>query len=194
MGLEERSREPGEDPGRLRVVKHGESAPGSRAGSVVRGEFRLLAILSVVVGIILLLDNLGVLTGVHRLWPVFPAFVGAGLVLLFYQRGRHDLVLMGIGSFMIGASAVFFACNYASWGILLRAWPVFLALVGLCSVLVSFYARRASRPLWISGGSLVVLGLVFFLVFGVHSGLWPTSLIAFGLWILVLTWARRRAS
>ncbi|MBW2263814.1 MAG: hypothetical protein JRG91_17775 [Deltaproteobacteria bacterium] len=167
--------------------------PRLMAGRVVKGEFRLLAILCVVVGILLLLEQFHVLSGVHRLWPVFPAVVGAGLLVLFYQRGQQDLVLMGIGSFMIGVSSLFFLCNFTSWAILLDAWPAFIILVGLSSVAASFYAKRVRSAMWISGGSLVLLGLVFFVVFGVHPGLWPVSLISFGIWILALTRAVRRA-
>ena len=195
MGQEERQpleNESGEQPG-LHVVPPGYQPPRRTAGRVVRGEFRLLAILCVLVGVLLLLEQFDVLSGVHRLWPVFPAFVGAGLLVLFYQRGRQDLVLMGIGSFMIGVSGLFFLCNYTSWAILLDAWPAFITLVGLSSVAASFYAKRARTAMWISGGSLVLLGLVFFIVFGVHPGLWPVSLVSFGIWILALTWAVRRA-
>jgi hypothetical protein len=196
VSLEERQEEtrdePESEPEGLHVVEPGFRPSRSVHASVVKGEFRLLAILSVVVGAFLLLEHFGVLTGVHVLWPVFPAFVGTGLLVLFYQRRRHDLVLTGIGSFLIGASILFFICNFTSWLILTRAWPAFIALVGVSSVIASFYARRASRPLWISGGSLILLALVFFLVFGINPGLWPVSLIVFGLWILALTWARKR--
>jgi len=197
MGLEQRRPEKeGEPEPRpdLHVVPHGFQPRSRTAGRIVRGEFRLLAILCVLVGVLLLLEQFGVLRGVHRLWPVFPAFVGSGLLVLFYQRGRQDLVLMGIGTFMIGVSGLFFLCNYTSWAILLDAWPAFIALVGLSSVAASFYAKRARTAMWISGGSLVLLGLIFFVVFGVHPGLWPVSLISFGIWILALTWAVRRSS
>ncbi len=177
----------------LRVVPSGYRPPGRGAGRLVKGEFRLLAVLCMIVGVLLLLEQFDVLSGVHRLWPVFPAVVGGGLLALFYQRGRQDLVLMGIGSFMIGVAGLFLLCNFTSWSILLDAWPAFIALVGLSSVAASFYAKRARMAMWISGGSLLVLGLVFFVVFGVHPGLWPVSLIAFGIWILALTWAVRRA-
>ena len=196
MVLEEKKPFQDEGEGRkpeLHVVSCEYEPTRTGSGRVVKGEFRLLAVLCVIVGALLLLEQFDVLTGVHRLWPIFPAFVGIGLLVLFYQRARQDLVLMGIGSFMIGVSGLFFLCNYTSWAILLVAWPAFIALVGLSSVAASFYAKRARTAMWTSGGSLVVLGLVFFVVFGLSPGLWPVSLIAFGTWIMVLTWAVRRA-
>ncbi len=165
-----------------------------RAGSMalLRGEFRALAILCLCVGILLLLEEIGVVDGVHRLWPVFPAVVGFGFLLLFFQRSRADLVLMGTGSYLIGVSVLFLICNYTSWSILVRLWPVFIAMVGVSSILASLYAIRIRRVMWMSGTFLMLLSIVFLIVFGLHPGLWPISLVLFGLWILLITWARNR--
>ncbi len=182
------------EAGRLRVVPvQGPQAPARpEVGRLIRGEFRVLAVLSVVVGAMLLLENFGVLEGVHRFWPVFPAFTGVGLVLLFYRKGKGDLVLMGIGSYLMGVSVVFFVCNFSSWGILARAWPAFVALLGVSSALASIHARRARSVLWLTGTFMVTMAVVFTLVFGIRPSLWPSSLVMFGIWILLVTWMRRK--
>jgi hypothetical protein len=150
-------------------------------------------VLSVIAGILLLCENFGLLGRVHQLWPVFPAFAGLGFVMLFVQRGRCDTVLLGIGSYLLGLSVLFFALNFTDWALLARAWPVFIGLLGLSSLLVAPYALRAQEAFWISGIFLVLLASVFYLVFGVSPRLWPASLVLFGAWILVLTWARGRS-
>lgn len=156
----------------------------------IGGEFRILGILAVAVGFLLLLEEAGVLEGVHKLWPVFPAAVGLGLILLFRRR-RNDLVLLGIGSYLLVSSAVFFACNFTSWEILARAWPLFVALLGITSCVVAIYAGRTRRILFLSGVFLVIVAVVLFLVFAVNTRLWPLSLVLFGAWILLVTRARR---
>lgn len=176
----------------LRVVLPAESRR-SGSGALLRTEFRVLGFLCVVVGVLLFLEEMGMMDGVHRLWPVFPAVLGVGFVLMFFQRGRVDLILMGLGSYLVGISVLFLACNYSSWGILVRLWPVFIGMVGLSSVISSAYARRIRRVMWLSGTFLVLLSIVFLLVFGLYPGFWPVSLMLFGLWIFLLTWARNRA-
>lgn len=179
---------------RDRMPEMGPPRSDHRTRRVIKGEFRILAVLCVVVGSLLLLENFGVLAGVHRLWPVFSTFAGAGLILLFFNRGKRDLIMMGVGSYMVGVSAVFFVCNFTSWDLLVHAWPVFVTLLGLSSILASRYARRTSMTMWISGTFLVAASVVLFLIFGISPLLWPVSLILFGLWILLLTWARKHRS
>ncbi len=157
----------------------------------VAGAFRVLGILSIAVGALLLLETMGILDGVHKLWPVFPAFVGFGLLLLHFRRGRGDILLFGMGSYILSVSAVFFACNFASWEILSSAWPLFITLLGLSSALASISATRARRALWLSGLFLIIVSVILYLVFAVNAKLWPTSLVLFGAWVLLVTWARR---
>jgi hypothetical protein len=162
------------------------------SGGIVRSEFRLLSILSLAVGLLLLLDHFGILSGVHRLWPVFPAFVGGGLLFLFRQRSRGDLILAGVSSYLLGVSILFFVCEFSSWTILARAWPVFVALLGVSSIFASIFAQR-TRPILASSGVLLILVAgVFLLVVEVNPGLWPMSLVLFGLWSLLVASVRRR--
>lgn len=163
------------------------------AGPVIRSQFSGLAILSMVAGALLLLENHGLVGPVHRLWPVFPGFVGFGLTLVFARRGRRDLVMLGLGSYLLGLAALFLVLNYTRWSLLERAWPVFLALLGVSTLAVAPYAQRARQVFWFTGSFLVLLALVFYLVFGLNPRLWPASLVLFGCWILVLTRARRQA-
>jgi hypothetical protein len=156
----------------------------------IAGEFRLLGVLAIAVGFLLLLEEAGILEGVRKLWPIFPAAVGLGLILLF-ARQRKDLVLLGIGSYLLVSSAVFFVCNYTSWNILAHSWPLFVALLGVTSAIVAVFADRTRRVLWLSGLFLNIVALVLFLVFTVNTRLWPLSLVLFGAWILLVTRARR---
>jgi hypothetical protein len=168
------------------------AAPEDAAkGPVLKGEFRALGVLSIGVGLLLLLEQLNILSGVQRLWPVFPAFVGTGFVLLFFRRRRHDLLLLGLGAYLLVASAIFFICNFTSWSFLSQAWPLFVALLGLVSVLASVFARKTRQVLWLSGLFLIIVAVVLFLVFTVNARLWPISLVLFGTWVLLVSRAPR---
>ncbi|MGQ9589986.1 MAG: hypothetical protein ACUVYA_06795 [Planctomycetota bacterium] len=183
------SREIGEFPWEGAAISEIEARS---TGRVLRGEFRALGVLSIIVGFLLLLEEAGYLVGVHLLWPVFPAFVGFGLAVLFFERGRRDPLMLGIGGYLLAVSGVFFVCNYTSWAPLARAWPVFIALFGVVSVAASPFAERTRRILWASGLFLIVLAAAFFLVFQVDARLWPLTLVLLGTWILLVTWVGRR--
>ncbi len=162
------------------------------AGPLLRSQFTVLAVLSTAVGVLLLLENFGVLSGMHELWPVFPAAVGTGMVMMFFQRGRADLVLLGIGSYLAGVSALFFVLNYTTWTALSWAWPVFVGLLGASSIVVARYAARARWVALGSGSFLVLLSVVLDVVFEVSPRVWPLSLVLFGLWVMLMIWARGR--
>lgn len=187
---------PVQSPPRAENADRGElgrenAGPGSEGGRL-RGEFRGLGVFSILVGLLLLFEQAGYLPGIHRLWPVFPALVGFGLVAVFLERGRRDPLLLGIGGYLLAVSIVFFVCNYTSWAPLAKAWPVFIALFGAVSAAASPFAERTRRILWSSGLFLIVLAAVFFLVFQVDARLWPLSLVLLGTWILLVTWVGRR--
>jgi hypothetical protein len=182
-----------EAPGCEDAQFHSPPLSTASRGEIVRSEFRLLSILSVVVGILLLFDHFGILNGVHRLWPVFPALAGAGLFLLFRQRRQRDLVLAGIGTYLVGVSILCFVCEFSSWSILAHAWPVFVALLGVSSIVASVFAQRTRLILASSGVMLILVAGVFLLVVQIDPGLWPMSLVLFGLWALLVASARRRS-
>ena len=88
-------------------------------------KFAILAYLLVIVGFLMILENFGVLKGVHLLWPAFPLTLGIGLLMLFFQSERRDLKAWGIGVFLILNSFIYFWCNFTSWRILGKIWPLF---------------------------------------------------------------------
>lgn len=163
--------------------------PGANAPTV-KGEFRALGILATAAGFLLLAENAGWVGAVHNFWPVFPAFLGIGLILLFRKRWPGDLLLLGLGTYLLGVSILFLVLNYTSWWALTRAWPVFVALLGVSSWIASFFSDSLRLVLSASGTLLILMAGVFYLVFTVNPGLWPVSMILFGLWVLFVTWAR----
>lgn len=181
-----------DEPDRRRSNPPGGEAASQypRAGGL-KGEFRILGILSIVVGALLLLEEAGIIAGVHKLWPVFPAMIGVGLVLLFFQRGQRELLILGIGAYFLVASTIFFVCNFTTWAFLQSAWPLFVALLGLVSTLASFFAKKTRQVLWLSGLLLNIVAIVLYLVLEVNTKLWPTSLVFFGAWVLLVARARR---
>ena len=152
--------------------------------SAVRGQFGIFAFLCILSGVVLMLDNYGLMQGAHRLWPVFPLAIGCGFILIFFQRYRHDLKIMGIGTYLVGVSIFFFFCNYTSYSIVKRFWPVFLFLFGLSVLSVVPFSPRKLLYFAIAF-ALLSLSVVFFLVFAYDARLWPISLVFFGICIVL---------
>jgi hypothetical protein len=147
----------------------------------VRGIF-ILAVVIIVAGAALSLENIGVISGVSRLWPGFILILGTGFCILFFERGKNDLALLWLGTALNLLGLFFFYLNYSSWKHMATLWPLFLGIAGV-SFLVLYGCGRARFFLFLAT-ALIMLSAVFYLVFGVSLTLWPLSLVAFGVSLL----------
>lgn len=150
-----------------------------------RGQFTALAILCIVCGLVLIMDNLGITAGAWKLWPAFSLFLGLGALLLFNRGGRRDLKVVGIGVCLVLVSVFFFFLNYTTWSHMALLWPAFIGIFGATILVVAYYAEEKKWYLT-SGVFFIFLASAFFLVFTVNAGLWPISLVLFGLWLLLM--------
>ena len=132
-----------------------------------------------------MLDNIGIITGIWRLWPIFPFFLGLGGIWFSGRIEKRDLLSLGIGTFLTLSSVLFFVLNFTSWKLLATAWPVFIGIFGITILIVAYFAK-ARRWLAISGLFSIFLATIFFMVFAVDANLWPVSLVLFGIWILLI--------
>ncbi|MBD3242130.1 MAG: hypothetical protein GF331_16180 [Chitinivibrionales bacterium] len=150
----------------------------------------LLAASFVAAGIILLLENLQVVTGISRLWPALLVVVGIGFMMLFFQRHRSDVALIWLGSFTLMVGAFFLYLSFTDWRRMATLWPLFLLIVAISFLVSSRYSSH--QPIFAS--IAIVFGMLFaslYLVFGVSPSLWPFSLVAFGLSLLWINYADR---
>lgn len=144
----------------------------------------LVAVVLILVGILLTLENFSVVHGVAVHWPVFPIIVGAGFGLLYYHRDQNDEALLWLGSFAFFLGLFFYYLNFTNWYQLGTLWPVFLGIVGLS--FLSLGIVKVNHLFTILGTSFVGLFIVFTIVFTISLKLWPLSLTTFGfcLWIV----------
>lgn len=155
-----------------------------------RPSLNLLAASFVAAGVILLLENLEIVSGISRLWPLLLLVVGVGFTMLFFQRHRSDIVLIWLGSFNLLVGVFFLYLNFTGWDRMATLWPMFLLIVAISFLVSSRYSQN--RPIFAS--IAIVFGMLFaslYLVFGVSPSLWPFSLVAFGLSLLWINYADR---
>jgi hypothetical protein len=142
------------------------------------------------VGLLLTLENFGVIRGVSRHWPALILILGSGFILLFHQRRRQDAGLLWIGSFLVLLGMFFYHLNFSSWWKLAHQWPMFLAIVGL-SFFSTYWFIRKKIFIYMS----IIFNSLFaglYLVFGVALIMWPLSLIIFGLSLLGINYFGKR--
>jgi hypothetical protein len=152
----------------------------------------LLAIVLLVVGILLTLENFDFIAGVSLHWPLFLLITGTGFILLFVERDRGDDALLWLGSFMAQLGVFFYVLNFTSWNALGVWWPVFLGLVGVSFLTVGVVRRNYVFTVF--GIAFVGLFFVFTLVFTVSMKLWPMSMAIFGACLLLLDYLNRTRS
>jgi hypothetical protein len=143
----------------------------------VRSVF-VLAVMFIAAGVILTLENTGLISGASKLWPLFPLAAGVGFLLLYFGYKRNDVALLFLGTVFALLSVFFLYLNYTTWSQTATLWPVFLAIAG-AGFLSIYLGSRVRLFLFLALG-LIILAGVFYLVFGVSLALWPLSLVAFG--------------
>lgn len=148
-----------------------------------------LASLLVITGALITLENFSVIQGVSWHWPLLLLILGAGFVLLFFQRDRLDPVLLWLGTFIFVLGVLFYYLNGTSWSQLASLWPVFLGIVGLSFLSVAVLTRRYLFAYFASG--FIALFIIFTLIFNISRKLWPMSFVVFGIGLLILDHQQR---
>ncbi len=130
-------------------------------------------------------------------WPLSMVLIGAGLVLLGLVTDDYDLFVPACIVATIGA--IFYwqeqAANYASWSF---AWTLIIVAIGVGVTLKGVF--KVERDTILSGLNTVLVGAVFFAIFGTLIGnlnllgpYWPLLLIGLGFILLLQAlWPRRR--
>lgn len=147
--------------------------------------FNVLAIILITASFLMLSETLGYFSGIFKIWPIFPAILGGGFILLFMNKGKVEIPMMGIGVFLVLISLLFFYLNYTSWASLKNLWPLFIGFVGIAFGVSSLYTKlKVFR--YIALG-LVVLSISFLLIFSISYKFWPISITLLGMSLLLVS-------
>jgi hypothetical protein len=165
----------------------------------------ILALILILVGVYLLLGELGIgVPGWDVIWPVFP-FAGGIAFLGSYVFGRQrdpGQVFIGTAATLVGVVFFFVTLGPLEYGDLGTWWPVFVLIGG-----VAFLAQWAAARFRDWGAlflALVALGVggvglaITWQLFGPQTReflprLWPVFLILLGLMVLLRVLFGRRS-
>ena len=149
-----------------------------------------LSVILILAGAIITTENFDIISGVSKHWPALLIILGAGFVILFFQRQQQDIAMLWLGSFIATLGLFFYYLNFTGWKRLGHDWPVFLAIIGLSFMLVSVIKRKMVYIL--SALSFITLFLIFFLVFTISSKFWPLSLLLLGVDLLLIDYVNKK--
>ena len=147
--------------------------------------FNVLALVLILLGLILTLDNFNIINGAFNLWPLLTLIIGIGFCLLFHKNRNKDLVLLGLGSFITMISLFFFYLNFTTWTKLSYLWPVFITTLGLS--FLPPYSFSKNNIVISLGILLMAIGLSFIFIFSIDTSLWPLSLVLTGVSFLIIS-------
>jgi hypothetical protein len=153
-----------------------------------RGSLGILALLFIIIGTAIILENYSLITGAIKLWPLLPLTIGAGFMMLFFER-RRDPAILWIGSFLIQLAILSYCLNCFSWSKLSALWPIFLGIIGLSFLVTHIFVKNVIF-LYLSI-LFIALFLTFYFIFAVSLKMWPISLVVFGISLLVINFNLR---
>ena len=148
-----------------------------------------LALILIVAGIVVTLENFHFLIGISRHWPVLLIFLGTGFCILYFQRNKQDQTIIWLGTFLTAIGIFFYYLNFTTWRNLAKEWPVFLLIAGISFIPVVNFRRKMIYVL--SSLSFITLFLIFFLVFNVSTKLWPLSFLFMGVDLLIIEYVNK---
>ncbi|MFP4374011.1 MAG: LiaI-LiaF-like domain-containing protein [Spirochaetaceae bacterium] len=164
-------------------------------------KFLFSSVVFVLVGVILLLWNLGLIPRLESLWPLLLIIAGVALLYEGFVRRRRDAyVFIGMFALLLG---LFFllAETVLSPVAVSTIWPVFMTITGLSLVVYGVRRPWGSRMSFtVPGVAITVISFVFLLfsldiVEGSFSRIvalyWPALLILVGLVLLGVHVTRR---
>jgi hypothetical protein len=155
-----------------------------------RRSLSTLAVLFIITGSVLTLENFHVISGISRHWPLVLMLAGAGFLLLFFKDMRFDPALVWIGTFLLPLGGFFYFLNFTSWKHIAHLWPLFLGFVGISFLATTIFAK--SRIFLYISIMFVMLFSALWLVFTVSLRLWPLSFIIFGLSLLLINFFAKK--
>jgi len=144
-----------------------------------------------------LVPGLAIWLNIEHSWPLIIVGVGVLLLVIGLLTGVPSMavpacIVGGIGGLLYWQNAT---GRWETWAYAWALIPGFAGVGGVVAGLLSGEGRKAVRD----GGTLIVISLVIFAIFGsLFGGLdwlgpyWPVLLIVLGLWFLVRPWLRPR--
>jgi hypothetical protein len=158
----------------------------------------LAGIVLVLLGVLFLVSQIFEIQVSRYLWPLVVMAFGALFFVGYFTSGKEGALLAVPGSVIFLIGMILLVMNLTGiWQTWAYAWTLMIAAAGFGLILSS--RRLGSKDMSRTGGFLIRLGLILFIVFGAFfeglinlsgwnirwSIVWPAALVLAGLYLLI---------
>jgi hypothetical protein len=156
----------------------------STVNSLNPGTLKRFGILLLILGMVFSLDTILGYSFAYKLWPVIVLILGIGLMGIYLKRSTRELPYLIGGEYLAFFSLLAVYCNFTSWGMLGRLWPLFITFLGAALITHYFLHTRKRMTLFL-GMLLIGLSVFFYSIFSIGGQYWWSIFIIVGLSILI---------
>jgi len=149
----------------------------------------IMGVVLILVGVLLLMRNLGAGLGIGELWPWFIILCGLAFWAMFLSD-RSQYVLLMPASILVVAGILFEVCTLAGWGLMSSLWPALVMAPGIGFAAMWLFGP-AGTSLLAPGIGLLALGAAALLKQSPWWRFWPVLLVVGGILILFREFRRR---
>lgn len=149
----------------------------------------VMGVVLILVGVLLLMRNLGAGFGLVEIWPWFIMLFGVALLAMFISDRAQYVLLMPAAILVLGG-VVFELCVLFGWSLMGALWPILVIAPGM-GFMAMYLLGPGGSTFLLPGAGLTFLGIVMLLR---QTGIWkywPIALISAG-FALVIKSLRRR--
>ena len=149
----------------------------------------IMGVVLVLVGVLLLMRNLGAGVSIGEIWPWFIVLFGLAFWAMFLvDRSQHALLMPA--SILIVAGVVFELCTMFGWGLMSRLWPLLVVAPGI-GFLAMYFLGPGGHASLLPGVGLLILGVFTLFKQTPWWRFWPVLLIMVGASLLIRELSRR---
>lgn len=146
--------------------------------------YRRLACILILIGVLLGVDSFIGSTVFLNLWPILVLVLGLGFIGIFSKGRRKGFTYLVIGIYMILFTALALYCNFTTWSILNKFWPIFIMFLGVAFIIICF-ANKSHKIMFFAGLLLIFLAIYFYAIFSITTNAWWSIFILAGICILL---------
>ncbi len=143
----------------------------------------------IIVGVLLLLRNLGVGLGMGEIWPWFIVLFGLAFGAMFLADRSQYFLLMPT-TILVMAGVVFGICSAFQWSLMGELWPLLVIAPGIGFLSMSYFGPKGTSFM-LPGIGLLSGGVIILVRQSAWWRFWPLLLVAAGLGIVIRELRRR---
>ena len=144
----------------------------------------IVGLVLIIIGILLLLRNLGVQLGIGEIWPWFIVLFGIAFTAMYFSD-KSQYVLLMPAFILIITGLVFAMCTIFGWQYMGKLWPLLIMSPGFGFIAMARFGQKGTALLW-PGVGLIAGASIILILQSPWSRFWPWVLIVSGIFLSLI--------